>query len=138
MRLVDNRSGLQVLDRRQCLDLLESQDVGRVAVVVGNAPMIFPINYLVDEGTIVFRTAEGTKLSGAGNGFRMCFEIDGIDRGAREGWSVVASGTGRTIVEPNELARVRALPLEPWAQGDKPYWVRIRPETITGRRVARG
>jgi hypothetical protein len=44
---------------------------------------------------------------------------------------------GRRIVEPNELARVEALPLEPWAKGDKPHWVRIRPETMTGRRVSR-
>jgi nitroimidazol reductase NimA-like FMN-containing flavoprotein (pyridoxamine 5'-phosphate oxidase superfamily) len=137
MRLVDNRSGLQVLDKRQCLELLASHEVGRVAVVVGNAPMIFPVNYVVDEGTIVFRTAEGTKLSGAGTGFRMAFEIDGIDHHVREGWSVVVSGMGRRIVEPNELARVEALPLEPWAKGDKPHWVRIRPETMTGRRVSR-
>lgn len=136
MRFVDNKTGLQVLDRALCLELLASHDVGRVAVVMGTAPLIFPVNYLLDEDTILFRTAEGTKLSGAGTGFRMCFEIDGIDQHAREGWSVVVSGMGRRIVEPNELARVRTLPLEPWARGDKPYWIRIRPETMTGRRVS--
>jgi hypothetical protein len=38
--------------------LLRSAEVGRLAVSVADHPDIFPINYLVDHGTIVFWTGE--------------------------------------------------------------------------------
>ncbi len=51
--------------------------------------------------------------------------------------SVVANGVGREVVDATELARLRALELEPWSPGPKTHWIRIRPETVTGRRIAR-
>jgi uncharacterized protein len=32
---------------------------------MADGPQIFHINYVVDHGTVVFRTAAGTKLAGA-------------------------------------------------------------------------
>ncbi|MGQ0432535.1 MAG: pyridoxamine 5'-phosphate oxidase family protein, partial [Microthrixaceae bacterium] len=60
MRMIDDRTGLEVLAQDECLRLLHKQGVGRVAVVAGGRPMIFPVNYVVDGRTIVFRTDEGT------------------------------------------------------------------------------
>jgi uncharacterized protein len=137
MRLIDHRTDLEVMDRRACLGLLGSHRVGRVAVVSGGRPLIFPVNYVMDDGTVLFRTDPGTKLSGAHSQYYMSFEIDGIDEHSHEGWSVVVNGVGREVVEPNELARVQALPLMPWSPGDKQHWIRIRPETVTGRRITR-
>ncbi len=135
MPTVDRRTGLEVLDRHECLRLLASQPVGRVAVVVDAWPMIFPVNYALDGDSIVFRTDEGSKLSGASSGFHMSFEIDGIDNMGRRGWSVVVNGVGREVVDASELARLRGLELEPWSPGAKTHWIRIRPESLTGRRV---
>jgi nitroimidazol reductase NimA-like FMN-containing flavoprotein (pyridoxamine 5'-phosphate oxidase superfamily) len=137
MPTVDRRTGLEVLDRDECLHLLASQVVGRVGVVVGAWPMIFPVNYALDGESIVFRSDDGSKVSGANSRFHMSFEIDGIDNAAREGWSVVVNGVGREVVDATELTRLHELRLEPWASGPKTHWIRIQPETITGRRVAR-
>jgi len=137
MPTVDRRTGLEMLERRECLRLLASQPVGRVAVVMEPWPMIFPVNYALDGDSIVFRTDEGSKLSGASSGFHMSFEIDGIDDTGRRGWSVVVNGVGREVVDATELARLRVLELEPWSPGPKTHWIRIRPETVTGRRIAR-
>jgi uncharacterized protein len=137
MPTVDRRTGLEVLDRDECLRLLASQPVGRVAVVVDASPMIFPVNYTLDGESIVFRSDAGSKVSGATSGFHMSFEIDSIDDVLHTAWSVVVNGVGREVVDGTELARLRALELRPWASGPKTHWVRIQPETITGRRVAR-
>ena len=137
MPTVDHRTGLEVLLRDECLRLLASQLVGRVGVVVGAWPMIFPVNYALDGDSIVFRSDDGSKVSGASSGFHMSFEIDGIDNAGRRGWSVVVNGVGREVVDGTELARLHKLRFEPWASGPKTHWIRIRPETITGRRVAR-
>jgi uncharacterized protein len=136
MPTVDSRTRLEVLDREECLRLLASQPVGRVAVVIDVWPMIFPVNYALDGDSIVFRSDDGSKVSGASTGFHMSFEIDGIDELLHTGWSVVVNGVGREVVDGTELTRLHELGLEPWASGAKTHWIRIRPETITGRRVA--
>ena len=56
---------MRVLTRQECLDLLADQEVGRIAVVLGRRPLIFPVNYVLDGDTIVFRTDPGTKLAAA-------------------------------------------------------------------------
>jgi nitroimidazol reductase NimA-like FMN-containing flavoprotein (pyridoxamine 5'-phosphate oxidase superfamily) len=137
MPTVDRRTGLEVLDRDECLCLLSSDPVGRVAVVVDARPMIFPVNYALDGESIVFRSDAGSKVSGATSGFPMSFEIDGIDEIFHTGWSVVVNGVGHEVVDGTELARLRALELRPWASGPKTHWIRIQPKTMTGRRVAR-
>jgi uncharacterized protein len=136
MPTVDSRTGLEVLDRDRCLALLASHPVGRVAVVVDARPMIFPVNYALDGDSVVFRSDAGSKISGATSGFPMSFEIDGIDEIFHTGWSVVVNGVGREVVDGTELARLRALELRPWASGPKTHWIRIHPETMTGRLVA--
>ncbi len=71
--------GMEVLDPSQCWALVREADVGRLAVSVANRPDIFPINFIVDHGTVVFRTAEGTKLAAAVLGTSVAFEVDGYD-----------------------------------------------------------
>ena len=83
---------MTVLDTHTCLDLLRRREVGRLAVSITDHPDIFPINYVVDRGTVVFRTAEGTKLAAALLGRGVAFEIDGYDPEAGEAWSVVVKG----------------------------------------------
>ncbi|HEY3005191.1 MAG TPA: pyridoxamine 5'-phosphate oxidase family protein, partial [Kribbellaceae bacterium] len=57
-------SGVTSLTEDECWRRLETADVGRLAVVIAGEPEIFPINFVVDGHSLVFRTAEGTKLFG--------------------------------------------------------------------------
>jgi hypothetical protein len=129
-----DRLGTEVLDADECLDLLGVSDVGRLAVVVGNLPEIFPVNFIVDHGTILFRTAPGTKLAAICDGAVVAFEIDGHD--VREGvaWSVVAKGTATEVRDVHERFVAADLPLFPWHADPKPRYVRISPDEISGRR----
>jgi hypothetical protein len=53
----------------------------------------------------------------------------------RTGWSVVVRGTLADITDPAHLARLRALPLYPWAPGEKTRYLRVRPASVSGRRI---
>src|SRR6266568_1397805 len=93
----DPSVGIAVLDADACYDLLRSEEVGRLAVAVGHYPDIFPINYVLDGDTIVFCTAEGTKLAAAIIGQFVAFEIDGYDAPSGDAWSVVVKARADEI-----------------------------------------
>jgi nitroimidazol reductase NimA-like FMN-containing flavoprotein (pyridoxamine 5'-phosphate oxidase superfamily) len=135
-RMLDARTGLEVIDPDECRRLLAADDVGRLAIIDGDTPAVFPINYALDCDAIVFRTAPGTKLS-AGPRRRVAFEIDGFDRSGRTGWSVVVTGRLEEVTahDAATLRRVTHLPVEPWAGGERAHWMRIVPDRITGRRI---
>ena len=126
-------SGTAELPANVCWALLRSQQVGRLAVSIADRPEIFPVNFVVDHGTIVFRTAEGAKLAGAAER-DVAFEADGYEPGTGEAWSVVVKGRGEEVVRGHELLDTADLPLFPWHAAAKPRFVRIVPDEITGRR----
>ena len=90
------------------------------------------MNYVVDRGTVVFRTAEGTKLAAAVLGTAVAFEVDGEITG--EAWSVVIKGRAEEIERMYELFDAADLPLYPWHVAPKHRFVRIIPDEVTGRR----
>lgn len=126
--------GMEVLDPSQCWALMREADVGRLAVSVANRPDIFPINFIVDHSTVVFRTAEGTKLAAAVLGESVAFECDGYDADAGEAWSVVLKGTAVEVENMYEFFDALDLPLFPWHGAPKSRFVRIAPTDVTGRR----
>lgn len=105
--------------------------------MIGDAPTIRPVNYLFDEPSqsLVFRTAEGSKLQALLAARKAAFEIDGLDMLNRTGWSVVVRGVVEEVTAPSELRRLGRAPLDPWAPGEKPHWIRLRVRTVTGRRI---
>src|SRR6266568_38320 len=84
----DPGTGVAALDASACWLLLRSAEVGRLAVAVADHPDIFPINFLVDHATIVFRTAEGSKLAAVVTSPIVAFEADGYEPEAGQAWSV--------------------------------------------------
>ena len=126
----------QELTKSECFALLARERLGRVAVVDDRGPVVFPVNFVLDRHTVVFRTGQGTKLHAASLGRRVSFEVDGINAAARTGWSVVVRGEAVEVTDRAELARLRELPLRPWAPGARSRYVRILPTALTGRRIA--
>ena len=129
-------TGIELIDREVCLDLLRADEVGRLAVIDGGRPVIFPVNYVVDGEHIVFRTAPGTKLD-EGPRAPACFEIDEFDRAHHAGWSVVVTGRLEEVTRYNGalFARASELPVHPRAEEPKDHLMRLVPASITGRRI---
>ena len=123
-----------VLGEDDCWMLLAQAEVGRLAVSIHNVPEIFPVNYVIDNRTVLFRTAEGTKLTSLGGSGRVAFEIDGFDAATGEAWSVVVHGAAEPVEHLNDLYAAHELPLFPWDATPKPVVVRITPMKVTGRR----
>ena len=133
----ENISTSQELPVDECWELLRQSPVGRLAVVVAGHPDIFPINYVVDHGSIVIRTAAGTKLAGS-KGRQVAFEADGYDLSDGSAWSVVLKGQAEPILQVSETISAMSLPLLPWLEGNKPWFLRIVPSSVTGRRLQVG
>jgi nitroimidazol reductase NimA-like FMN-containing flavoprotein (pyridoxamine 5'-phosphate oxidase superfamily) len=129
--------GLEELSSDECLRLLASVPVGRVGITIDALPAVLPVNFVVHDGVVLFRTVPGTKLDVATAGAVVAFEADsyGSD-GAPAGWSVLVRGVAQEVTDPDELAAARALPLESWAwDGIADRFVKIEPTLVTGRRI---
>ena len=122
------------LTSSQCWDYIRRAKLGRLAVIVDGQPEIFPINFAADRGTVVFRTAAGTKLSAALSGNRVAFQIDGYDDNLSSAWSVVLKGGASLLTDNEELLASEGLALFPWQAGTKNAFVRIEPDVTSGRR----
>jgi nitroimidazol reductase NimA-like FMN-containing flavoprotein (pyridoxamine 5'-phosphate oxidase superfamily) len=105
-------------------------------VVVDGRARVFPVNYVLDGGDIVFRTDEGTKLDAANAEAVVTFEVDRSDPLYHTGWSVMATGPLQAITQPDELRRMRGLPVRAWGREGR-QWVRMPIGSISGRRITR-
>jgi nitroimidazol reductase NimA-like FMN-containing flavoprotein (pyridoxamine 5'-phosphate oxidase superfamily) len=120
----------------ECLRLLASTTVGRVALTSKALPVILPVNYAMDGDTVVIRTRPGSLLATSRErGVVVAFEVDELARQTCSGWSVLVTGTLREITDVGELARAEQLPLVPWVGGDRRHFVRITPGLLSGRRI---
>ncbi|WP_427017615.1 pyridoxamine 5'-phosphate oxidase family protein [Pseudarthrobacter sp. P1] len=129
-------SGVEELTAVQCWQLLASTSVGRLAVIVDGHPDIFPLNYVVDERTVVFRTGPGTKLGGIHTSNPVALEVDGYDGAANLAWSVVLRGAAEELARPTDRLAATGLPVFPWQSGPKDHFVRITELNLSGRRFA--
>ena len=101
-------------------------------------PVIRPVTYVFDRSSqsIVFRSARGSKFTALLLSGQAAFEIDGTEPASETGWSVIVQGPTEEIENTAEIRRLERLDLHPWARGEKPHWIRIRAEVVSGRRIA--
>ncbi len=126
---------MEDLSTSTCWALLRSVAVGRLAVHGDDDEIeIFPVNFIVDQGSVVFRTAEGTKLARSRDRRRAAFEVDDFDFYDGTAWSVVLRGLPSAIEHHDDVVATFDLQLRPWQAGPKPTYVRITPDVVTGRR----
>jgi uncharacterized protein len=131
-----DHAGLEILPFDRCLRLLATVPVGRVSFFAEGEIVVLPVNHVMDGQDPVFRTARGSKLSAAEGQNVVAFEADGYDERTRSGWSVLVNGRACAIYEEAEIRRLSRLGLHPWVSAvDRPFWIRIRPTSISGRQT---
>lgn len=123
---------LESLSDARCWELLNSQDVGRLAVTIKGEPDLFPVNYALDGKRIVIRTAPGTKLAAAID-HAVAFEVDALTTTRRTGWSVVVRGRATEPKHIEDYLGSLDLGIEPWAAGTKDRFICIEPTSVVGR-----
>jgi nitroimidazol reductase NimA-like FMN-containing flavoprotein (pyridoxamine 5'-phosphate oxidase superfamily) len=127
---------IDILSESESWSLLSSMTLGRLVTSVDDQPEIFPVNFVGQRRTVLFRTAEGTKLVSAAINNRVVFEAD--DHNVAEGWSVIVKGTARMLRTDEEIAEAERAQLLPWTATVKTHYVRVVPSVITGRRFRFG
>ncbi|GAA0686567.1 pyridoxamine 5'-phosphate oxidase family protein [Kitasatospora atroaurantiaca] len=127
---------LMQLTTPECWDRLGEHGIGRVALSGDAGPAVLPVNYIVDDGTIVYRTTPDSMTASAA-GSEVAFEVDHVDEHLSQGWSVLIVGTAEYITDPETVRRLAEEPeARPWAGGARNLWIRIAPTRITGRRIS--
>ena len=122
---------IQKLSDEESLELLSTKTFGRLVVRRKDDMDLFPLNYVVHEGAIYFRTAEGSKLAGITVHPDVVFQVDHIE--GDDAWSIVVRGTARRLDSFAEINRAEELGLKPWIPTLKYNFVEITPEKISGR-----
>jgi len=133
---MENTDAVRLLTDDECWDRLAEQQLGRLVTHVGDVLDIFPVNYTVDGESLVFRTAEGSKLTELTINDQVLFEVD--EYTDTDAWSVVVRGTARRLDTPEEVRAADKLPLRPWIPTLKYNYVRITATSLSGRDIERG
>jgi nitroimidazol reductase NimA-like FMN-containing flavoprotein (pyridoxamine 5'-phosphate oxidase superfamily) len=124
-------SKLRDLDPDECIRLLETQKVGRIAFTDDSGPDVLPVNYVMDGKDVIIATTGYGALARAATSGRVAFEVDEVDDYTESGWSVVLRGRA-TRESPFERGGKRP---RPWAEGTRTYVLRISPDVVSGRRL---
>ena len=133
--LASDETPMEILSESDCWALLRHASIGRLAFSTASGEIeIFPVNHLVDQGSIVFRTAAGAKLAGATSADEVAFEADDSDSEHGFAWSVILKGRAEMITAATGLFESFELNVRPWHASRKPYFVRLAPNSTTGRR----
>lgn len=130
---MEDRGKLETMSAAECRALLSANSVGRLGIVVGDHPVIYPVNYVFDGTDIVLRTNwMGWTLACLA---RVSLEIDGLDIAARSGWSVLVQGVGHDVTDALDVRSesLQAIAVLPWAPGPNPRLLRLVPGRITGQ-----
>ena len=134
---------LESLDEDECLRLIAPGGIGRLVYAGRYDLTVLPVNYKMHNGAILFRTTqagatnEDLRTGIAHAEYRVAFEVDDIDYGTREGWSVLVQGPAHHLDSAAERADAEAAGVEPWPGGEREHFIGITPARITGRRIGR-
>ncbi len=138
MTVPDRPGDLVEIDADRCVELLGETPFVRIAFTTPDGPDILPVNHLLHEGALYFRTAPGSKLATAAAAGLVAIEADEADVAHRTAWSVVAAGRASIVTDEAVIEALMAEPFEPWALPDnRAFWVRVDVHRITGRRIVR-
>jgi uncharacterized protein len=121
----------------ECWEFLRRHEFGRLAHHLADEVHIAPVNYAVDHDpatgrrSLLFRTAEGSKLLGIVMNPDVAFEVDEIV--GERATSIVLRGRARRL-EEDEEHRADNLPLRSWVATAKWNVVEVEVTEISGRR----
>jgi hypothetical protein len=129
----DGSRRVEELDTVRCWQLLESATLGRLAIKGRDGhPDMFPVNYLVHNGNIFIRSAPGTKLRSIAKHPEVAFEIDGETTNYH--WSVIVHASAHRLDVDTDIEASGVLGLISANPTSKENFIRLTPETVTGRR----
>ena len=129
---------LAKLTEAEAVELLGTQEVGRLVFTRWALPAVVPVNFVLRGGAIWIWTASASSMWQAVRGSVVAFEVDQLDAATRSGWSVVVLGVAELVTRPEEIDGARRHGPEPWIPGRKEHLLRIPLKLVSGRRIVPG
>ncbi|MEU8325924.1 pyridoxamine 5'-phosphate oxidase family protein [Nonomuraea sp. NPDC048881] len=127
---------IRTMSREECLTLLSTVPVGRVAWArPGGTIIVLPVNFTLDADTVVFRIPPGRILEAIEHRVPMAFEVDDMEPAMRTGWSVLVTGVAEVVRDREEAGRLERLTGAPWPELADPVLVRLPLHRVSGRRL---
>lgn len=125
---------VDVLGMPECEALLAQATMGRIAFIDASGPMVLPVNFVVAEGMIAFRTDSESLLAYAPMR-QIALEIDGTD-GPNDAWSVVVRGMAHEVTEAigDRYEELRKASIPTLLSGPS-HWLAFEPDRLSGRRI---
>jgi nitroimidazol reductase NimA-like FMN-containing flavoprotein (pyridoxamine 5'-phosphate oxidase superfamily) len=138
MSEIPGSADFEELSESECRRLLAEQEVGRIAFVDGEYPVVLPVNYVIDGDLIVIKSGAGSKTERVPLR-HVAFEVDAVERWNHSGWSVLVQGAGEDVSDAigDRYESLRQRGLDTWAPGERAQWLTIRIDRISGRRIVR-
>ena len=128
---MDADNPVEQMTLEECWERLEAGEFGRLAYRLVDEVHVVPMNYVVDDRALLFRTTAGNKLLSAAMHAEVAFEIDWYDDVSA--WSVMARGAAHRLSD-RELHRLDSLKGRPWVSSQKLEAIELVPQIVTGRR----
>ena len=137
---VNARRVLEHLNEAECMQLLADGGMGRLVFNSRYGPTALPVEYKIDEGSMVLGTwdtvfDEDLRTGIESADYQVAVEVDQVDPQAHEGWIVLARGAAHHLDTEAERAPFIGTGLMPWIEGVPAHFIRVRPTTIFGVRV---
>lgn len=129
-------TGLEVLPFEECMELVASVPVGRIAMIDRGEIAVLPVNHTVHDGRVAFRSAAGAKLDAGIMQHLVTFEVDHYDEETRTGWSVIIKGRADLVTDDDDLAALKQSGVRPWSSPtQRNVWVTLHANHVSGRRI---
>ena len=136
--MYSDHHGLELLSAEECIELLRSKTVGRVGLSASSLPFVLPVRYVVDDGHILMRTGQGTRMAAATSDAVVAFEVDEFDDDMDAGWSVMVQGFAREVVGSTRMGPDAEAILSSWVGPMPAQCFSIPMEIVTGQRLHPG
>jgi nitroimidazol reductase NimA-like FMN-containing flavoprotein (pyridoxamine 5'-phosphate oxidase superfamily) len=128
---------VEVLDEAECLALMATVPLGRIAFTEGALPAVQPVAFVLGDGEVFIPLHRGSRVAAASRGAVLAFEVDDFDTGARTGWNVTVVGASRVISDADEVDRLNRFGVQPWAPAEAHCYIGIQTRLVRGRRISR-
>ncbi|QNP75509.1 pyridoxamine 5'-phosphate oxidase family protein [Streptomyces roseirectus] len=115
----------------EALWLLQGAPTGRLVYTVRDVTVVRPARHAWESGRLVVRTPVQASAVPA----TATYHADEVRAATGTGWSVTVAGPVETVTQADEVAHYRRT-LAGWTHGPHDTLVRLRPQTVTGFRLA--
>ncbi len=127
------RNHLEVLERAECLELVATVALGRLAYDRGGVLVVIPINVGLVDDRLYFHLGTGAALNAIYHQALVTVEIDQFDLDRATGWSVNVVGVAKEVppgrIQP-DMAELRS-----WVRRAATRLFALDTEHLSGRRV---